>query len=106
VHNEELNNMHPSSNMIRIISTRGMRWAGHVAGMEEMRSLYTNLFGQPEGRRPLGRPGHRWEGNIKMGLREIRCVCVCVLNSCGSEHGPVADCFEHDNGTSGSLRGR
>jgi hypothetical protein len=48
-----------------------MRWAGHVAGMEEGRGVYRVLFGRPEGKRPLGRPRRRWEDNIKMDLREI-----------------------------------
>jgi hypothetical protein len=48
-----------------------MRWAGHVAHLGEGRSVYTVLVGTPEGKRPLGRPRHRWEDNIKMDLREI-----------------------------------
>jgi hypothetical protein len=49
-----------------------MRWAGHVADMEEMKNPYKNLVGKPEGRKPLRRPRHRWEDNIKMDLRETR----------------------------------
>jgi hypothetical protein len=48
-----------------------LRWAGHVARMGERRGAYTTLVGEPEGRRPLGRPRHRWEKNIKMDLREV-----------------------------------
>jgi hypothetical protein len=48
-----------------------MKWAGHVARMAEWRDVYRVLVGRPEGKRPLGRSGHRWEDNIKMDLREI-----------------------------------
>ena len=50
-----------------------MRWAGHVAHMEEWRGVYRVLVGKPEGKRPLGRPRHRWEDNIKMDLQEVGC---------------------------------
>jgi len=53
-----------------------MRWAGHVARMEEGSGVYRVLVGKPEGRRPLGRPRRRWEDNIKMDLREVGCGCV------------------------------
>jgi hypothetical protein len=53
------------------IKSRGMRWAGHVACMGEGRNVYRVLVGKPEGRRPLERPGNRWENGIKMDLREI-----------------------------------
>jgi hypothetical protein len=48
-----------------------MGWAGNVAWMEEKRNAYRILVGKPEGKRPLGRPRHRWVDNIKMDLREI-----------------------------------
>ena len=50
-----------------------MRWAGHVASMGEERGVYRVLVGKPEGRRPLGRPRHRWVGNIRMYLQEVGC---------------------------------
>jgi hypothetical protein len=50
-----------------------MRWAGHVARMGEGRGLYKILVGKHEGKRPLGRPGRRWEYNIKMDLQEVGC---------------------------------
>ena len=53
-----------------------MRWAGHVAHMEEGRSVYRVLLGKPEGRRPLGRPRCRWEDNIRMDLRDVGCGCL------------------------------
>jgi hypothetical protein len=55
-----------------VIKERRMRWAGHVVHMGEVRAAYDILVGKPEGRRPLERPRHRWEDNIKMDLREIR----------------------------------
>jgi len=66
LHKEELNNLYSSLNIVRVIKSRRMRWAGHVARMEEGRVVYRVLVGKPEGRRPLGRPRHRWEDNIKM----------------------------------------
>jgi hypothetical protein len=56
---------------IRVIKSRRLRWAGHVACMGEVRGAYRALVGKPEGRRPLGRPRRRWEDNIKMDLREV-----------------------------------
>ena len=50
-----------------------MGWAGHVARMGERRGLYRVLVGKPEGKRPLGRPRHRWEDNIQIDLQEVRC---------------------------------
>jgi hypothetical protein len=71
LHNEELHSLYSSPSIVRVINARRMRWAGHVARMGEVRSAYNILVGRPEGRRPLGRPRHRWEDNIKMDLREI-----------------------------------
>jgi hypothetical protein len=71
LHNEELNDLYSSSNIIRVIKLRRMRWAGHVARMGEGRSAYWFLVGRPEGRRPLGRPRRREEDNIKMDLQEV-----------------------------------
>jgi len=58
---------------VRVIKSRRMRWAGHVARMGEERGVYRVLVGKPEGRRPLGRLRRRWEGNIKMDLQEVGC---------------------------------
>jgi hypothetical protein len=71
VHNEELHGLYYSPSIIRVIKGRWMRWAGHVAHMGEVTGAYYILVGKPEGRRPMGRPRHRWEDNIKMDLREI-----------------------------------
>jgi hypothetical protein len=64
-------NLFSSLNIVRVIKSRRMRWAGHVVCMGEGRGVYRVLVGRPEGKRPLGRPGHTWEDNIKLHLREI-----------------------------------
>jgi len=56
---------------VRVVKSRGMRWAGHVARMGEDRVVRWVLVGKPEGKRPLGRPRPRWEDNIKMDLQEV-----------------------------------
>jgi hypothetical protein len=71
LHNEELHNLYSSPSIIRIIKSRRMRWAGHVERMGEKRNVYRLLVGKPEGKRPLGRPRHRWIDNSKMDLLEI-----------------------------------
>jgi hypothetical protein len=71
LHNDELHSLYCSPNIVRGIKSRRMRWAGHVARMGEERGVYRVLVGRPEWKRPLGRPRHRWEDNIKMDLREI-----------------------------------
>jgi hypothetical protein len=70
-HNEELHNLYSSRNIIRIIKSRRMRWAEHAARMGEKRNVDRILVEKPEGKRPLGRPRHRWIDNIKMDLLEI-----------------------------------
>jgi hypothetical protein len=71
LHNDELHDPYSSLDIVRVIKSRRMRWAGHVARMREGRGAYRVLVGRPEGKRPLGRPRRRWEYNIKMDLREI-----------------------------------
>jgi hypothetical protein len=71
LHNEELNDLNSSPNIIRVIKSRRMRWAGHVARMGEGRSVYSILVGIPGGRTPLGRHRRRWEDDIKMDLQEV-----------------------------------
>jgi len=73
LHNAELNDLYCSPNIVRVIKSRRMRWAGHVARMGESRGLYRVLVGKPEGKRSLGRPRLRWEDNIKMDLQEVEC---------------------------------
>jgi len=72
VHNEELNGLYCSLNIVRVTKSR-MIWAGHVARVGERRGVYMVLVGKPEGKRPLGRPRRRWEDNIKMDLQEVGC---------------------------------
>jgi hypothetical protein len=71
LYNEELNYLYSSPTIILVIKSRRMRWAGLVARMGEGIGAYRSLVGRPEGRRPLGRPRHRWEDNIKMDLQEV-----------------------------------
>jgi hypothetical protein len=77
LHNDELHDLCSSPNIIRVIKSRRMRWAGHVARMGEGRDVYRFLDGWPEGRRPLRRPRGRWEDNIKMDnfCRILTLVC-------------------------------
>ena len=62
-----------SSNIVRVIKSRRMRWAGHVARMGEERGVYRVLLGKPEGKRPMGRPRRRWVDNIRIDLQEVGC---------------------------------
>ena len=75
LHNEELNDLYSSPNTVRVIKSRRMRWAGHVARVEEGRDVHKVLVWKPEGRRPLGRPRRRWKDNIKMDLQEVGRGC-------------------------------
>jgi hypothetical protein len=69
---EELHSLYSSPDITRQIKSRRMRWAGHVAHMEEERKVYRVLVGKPEGKRPLVSPRHKWEDVIRMDLREIK----------------------------------
>jgi hypothetical protein len=71
LHNDELHSLYSSSNIVRVIKSRRMRWAGHVERMGDGKGVYRVLVGRPEGKRPLGRPRRRWEDDIKMDLGEI-----------------------------------
>ena len=71
MHNAELHALYSSPNIIRNLKSRRLRWAEHVARTEQSRNAYRVLVGKPEGKRPLGRPRHRWEDYIKMDLREV-----------------------------------
>ena len=73
LHNEELNDLYCSPNIVRVVKSRRMRWAGHVARTGEGRYVFRVLVGKPEGKRPLGRPRRRWEDNIKMDPQEVGC---------------------------------
>jgi hypothetical protein len=99
LHNEELHDLYSSPSIIRIIKSRRMRWAGHVAQMGEKKNAYRLLVGKPEGKRPLGRPRRRWVDNIKMDVLEIgwgsvdcnagklsSCYIICGLSSSSQFH--------------------
>ena len=76
LHKEELNDLYCSPNIVRVIKSRRMRLAGHLARMGEERGAYRVLVGKPEGKRPLGRPRRRWVDNIGLDLQEVGCGCV------------------------------
>jgi hypothetical protein len=71
LHNDGLNSPYSSLNIVRVIKSRRLRWAGHVARMGEGRGVYRVLVRRPKAKRPLGRPRCMWEDNIKMDLREM-----------------------------------
>jgi hypothetical protein len=70
LYNDELHGLYSSPNIVRVIKSRRMRWAGHVARMGVRRGVYRVLVGRSEGKRPLIRPTRRWDDNIKLDLRE------------------------------------
>jgi hypothetical protein len=69
LHNQELNDLYFLPNIVRVVTSR--RWEGHVKRMVEVRGVYRVLVGKPERKRPLGRPRHTWEDNIKDNLQEV-----------------------------------
>jgi hypothetical protein len=70
LHDDEIHSLYSSLNIVRVIKSSRLRWAGHVACMGEGRDVYKVLVGKPKGKRPLRRPRHRWEDNIKLDLWE------------------------------------
>jgi len=76
LHKVELNDLYSSPHIVRVIKSRRMRWAGHVARMGEERGVYRILVGKPERKSSLGRPRHRWVNNIRMDLQEVGCGCM------------------------------
>jgi hypothetical protein len=100
LHNEELHALYSSLNIIRVIKSRRLRCAGHVARMVERRDAYRILVGKHEERRPLGRSRRRWEDNITMDLNRrgrrgegtwTRAICLKIATGvgfceCGNEH--------------------
>jgi hypothetical protein len=94
LHNEEFHNLYSSPSIIRMIKSRRMRCAMHVARMGQQRNAYRILVGKPERKRPLGRPRRRWVGNIKMDLREIGWDGVDWIDM---TQGPVEGSCEHSN---------
>ena len=75
LHNEGLSDLYSLPNVVRVVKSRRMRWAGHVARIGEGRGVHMVLVGKPEGNRPLGRPRRRWEDNIKMDFQEVGGGC-------------------------------
>ena len=71
LHNEELRDIYSLPNIVRVVKSRRIRWAGHVAHMGEGRGVHRVIVRKPERKRPLGRPRRRWEDNIRMNLREV-----------------------------------
>jgi hypothetical protein len=71
LHNEELNDLHSSPNIFRVIKSRRMRWASYVACVGERRVVYKLLVGNTEWKRPFGRSRHGWEYNIKIDYQEV-----------------------------------
>jgi hypothetical protein len=82
LHNEELNNLYSLPNIVRVVKSRRMRWAGHVARMGEDRGVHRVLVGKPEGKRPLGRPRRRWEDNIKIEVGTCTHRIIRMSASC------------------------
>jgi len=75
LHNEELSDLNSLPNIVRVVKSRRIKWAGHVVHMGEGRGVHRVLMGKPEGKRPLGRPRCRWDDNIKMDLQEVGGGC-------------------------------
>ena len=73
--NEELSDLYSLPNIVRVVKSRRMRWAGHVSRIGEGRGVHRILVGKPERKRPLGRPRRRWENYIKMDLQEVGGGC-------------------------------
>ena len=84
LHNEELNDLYCSLSIVRMIKSRRMRWAGHVARMEDRRDVYRVLMRKPEVKRPLGRPRRRWEDNIN--LQEVGCGAMDWIELAQDRH--------------------
>ena len=103
LHNEELNDLYCSPNIVRVIKSRRMRLAEHVARMRERRGVYRVLVGKPEGNRPLGRPRRRWEDNIKMEHKEVGCGGMDWIELAKERDRRRATC-ECGNETSGSIK--
>jgi hypothetical protein len=105
LHDEELNDLYFSPIIVRLIKSRRMRWAGHVARMVEGSGVYRGLEGKPDEKRPLVIPRRKWEDNIKMDLQEMGCWGD-GLNRTGSIYGNVAVICECGNVPSGSINCR
>jgi hypothetical protein len=103
LHNDELHSLYSSPNIVKVISSRRLRWAGHVARMGEGRGVYRILVGRLECKRPLGRPRRSWENNIKMDVSEIGIDGANWIRL-AQDRVHWRAFFEHGNESSGSLR--
>jgi len=72
LHKEEPHDLYTSTNVIRVIKSRRMRWAGHVARTGERRGAHSVVERKPEGKKPIVKTRHRWEDNIKLNLKSVR----------------------------------
>ena len=104
LHNEELNDLYSSPNIVRVIKSRRMRWEGHVARMEESSGAYLVLVGKPEGKRILGRPWCRRKDNIKKDILEVE--WGSWTDRSGSGQGRVAGSCQRGNEPSFSIKYR
>jgi hypothetical protein len=95
--------LYSSPSIIRIIKSRRMRWEGHIARMGEKRNAYRLWVGKPEGKRPLGRPRHRWVYNIKIDILEIGLSCVDWIGLAQDRDKWGSSC-EYGNEPSGSIK--
>ena len=77
LHTEEIHSFYRSHNIFRVIKSRRLSWAGHLARMQEDMSAFKILIGKATGKRPLEKPRRRWEDNIRMELEEI---CINTRN--------------------------
>jgi hypothetical protein len=102
LNNEELNYLYTSSNIIRVIKSRRIRWEGHVACIGKRRGSYRILVGKPEGKRPLVRPKRRWKDNIKLVLQEVG--WAHGLDRSGSGEAQVASTCKRGNTPSDSIK--
>jgi hypothetical protein len=90
LHNEELNDLYFSPSIVQVIKSRGMRWTGHVVRVGERRGVHMVLVGKPEGKKPLGRPRHKWGIILRWIFRkwdlEVRTGSIWLRISTGGGH--------------------
>jgi len=100
LHKEEFNDLYSSPTSVRVIKSRRIKWAGHVACMRQRRGVYRVFVGKYEGKRPFARPSFRWEDNIKMNLQEMGCGGMDWIelaqdsDKCGNELSDSIKCGE------------
>jgi hypothetical protein len=104
LHNEELHNFYSSPNIIRMMKSRRMRWAGYVARMGENRNAYRISVGKPGGKRQLVRRRRRWMNNIKIYLRAIGWCDMDWIDLAQDRDQWREGCCEHGNEPSLSIK--